>query len=197
MCKCGNVQVWKCASVEMYKCANLQVCKCVSVKSASVQMCKCTNVQVCKSVSRCKIWMWVGFLVWARDLWRSALFLLWTIVHDRICCRRYHLHTVFSASCSRVLGITKVATHMTFVSPVCYQTPTFLETRLFRSYLLSESIINALCMRLKSFLSLRTVFALDGNTKPLNERRKLLPELVDFFIGNSWLLSISLLFMLS
>ena len=105
-------------------------------------------------------------------------------MHDRICCRRYHLHTVFSASCSRVLGITKVATHMTFVSPVCYQTqtPTFEETRLFRSYLLSESIINALCMRLKSFLSLRTVFALDGNTKPLNEWRKLPPELVDFLL---------------
>ena len=81
MCKCVNVQVCKCVSVQMCKC---EECKCASLrmcKCAYVQMCKCANKQVCKSVSRCKVWVWVSFLVWARDLWRSALFIQKTLLN--------------------------------------------------------------------------------------------------------------------
>ena len=69
VCQCANMQVCKYANVQVCKCASVQMCKC-----ANVQVCECASMQICKCVGQFKVWMCVSSFVWARDLWRSALF---------------------------------------------------------------------------------------------------------------------------
>ena len=43
-------------------------------KYANVQVCLSPSIQICKCVGQYKVLMCASSLVWARDLWRSALF---------------------------------------------------------------------------------------------------------------------------
>ena len=79
-CQCESMPICKCASMRMYKIANVQVCNCASV-------------QICMYVSQCKVLMGVSSLVWARDLWRSALFFLFLLKKMVFCFEMFWLLT--------------------------------------------------------------------------------------------------------
>ena len=86
MCKYANVLVCKCASMQMCWYANVQVCKCASM-------------QICKCVGQFKVWMCVSSLVvWARNLWRSALFYFLFEWRCIICLSLFPSHTLLGNS---------------------------------------------------------------------------------------------------